>query len=122
MLRLESTRSLVDVCSAPLDTRGAPSAAGMQNDTSHLAATSAADDGLIAYAEKASAWAGEPFLHEGEDAATALAEGSARRRALDQALVEIDAGAREPSSDWRTAFALMLGLERVLSAKSPQTP
>ncbi|MGI9657620.1 MAG: DEAD/DEAH box helicase [Gaiellaceae bacterium] len=93
----------------------------MQNDTSHLAATLADDDGLIALAEKAAAWAGEPFLHDGEDAVTALADGTARRKALDQALAEIDAGQERPSSDWRTSFALMLGLERVLSDDSPQT-
>ena len=113
--------SIVDVCSAPFDTRGAFSAAGMQNDTSHLDATQADDDGLTALAEKAAPWVGEPFLHEGEDAAQALAEGTARRRALDQAIAQMETGARSPSSDWRVSFALMLGLERVLSQSTPQT-
>ena len=93
----------------------------MQNDTSHLDATQADDDGLTALAEKAAPWVGEPFLHEGEDAAQALAEGTARRRALDQAIAQMETGARSPSSDWRVSFALMLGLERVLSQSTPQT-
>ena len=122
MLRPESTRSICRcVLGSFSDTRGAPSAAGMQNDTSHLAATLADDDGLIALADNAAAWAGEPFLHDGEEAVTALAEGTARRKALDQALAEIEAGKATPSSDWRTSFALMLGLERVLSEGAPQT-
>jgi superfamily II DNA or RNA helicase len=93
----------------------------MQNDTSHLAATLADADGLMALAERASAWAGEPFLHEGEETATALAPGSARREALDQALEQMEAGAPAPSSGWRISFALMLGLERTLTEKPPQT-
>ena len=35
----------------------------MQNDTSHLDAMLVDADGLIALAERAMAWAGEPFLH-----------------------------------------------------------
>ena len=93
----------------------------MQNDTSHLDATQADVDGLTALAEKAASWAGEPFLHDGEEPAQALAEGTARRRALDEAFAQMEAGASSPSSEWRVAFALMLGLERVLSQKSPQT-
>ena len=42
------------------------------------------------------AWFGEPFLHPGEDAVVALAPGTARRRALDDAIDEIDAGRRVP--------------------------
>ena len=49
-----------------------------------------------------------------------LASGTARRRALDEALAEIDAGTDEPSYEWRVRFALMLGLERVLTGKPPQ--
>ena len=48
-----------------------------------------------------------------------LAPGTARREALDEAMAEIEAGRDEPSSDWRVRFALMLGLERVLSEKPP---
>ncbi len=57
----------------------------------------------------------ERFLHEGEDAAVALAPGSARRRALDAALVELQEPVRYPSTAWRREFSLLLGLERVLS-------
>jgi ribonuclease E len=70
-------------------------------------------------AAKAAAWAGEPFLQEGEDPSALLAPGSARRRALDDALREIGAGLRTPSPQWKVHYALMLGLERVLSAKPP---
>lgn len=57
----------------------------------------------------------ERFVHEGEDAADALAPGSARRRALDAALAEIEAGARVPSIGWRREYSLLVGLERLLS-------
>ena len=48
-----------------------------------------------------------------------LATGTARRNALDEALAEIGAGNEQPSSQWKVHFALMLGLERVLSEKPP---
>ena len=57
---------------------------------------------------------------EGEDAATALAPGTPRRRALDAALAEIDAGAKVPSTRWRRRFSLLLGLERLLSQDEPE--
>jgi len=59
----------------------------------------------------------ELFIHDGEDLATALAPGSPRRRALDDALGELAEGATYPSTRWRRAYSLMLGLERVLSAQ-----
>ncbi|HYV17079.1 MAG TPA: DEAD/DEAH box helicase family protein [Conexibacter sp.] len=62
----------------------------------------------------------ERFVHEGEEPADALAPGSARRRALDAALVELDAGAKAPSVAWRREYALLLGLERVLSEEEPR--
>src|SRR3954453_3741834 len=74
---------------------------------------------LVASAERASTWAGEPFLHPDEDVAQVLAPGTARRRALDDANAEIEAGRKEPSSEWEIKYALMLGLERVLSEKPP---
>src|SRR5438128_2885812 len=77
-------------------------------------------DGLGAAALRAEAWAGEPFLHPDEDPAVVLAEDTARRRALDDALAELDAGAREPSYGWKIRYALMLGLERVLSERPPR--
>ena len=57
----------------------------------------------------------EPFVHQGEERDEVLAPGTARRRALDDALAEIDAGREEPSVEWRREYALMLGLERLLS-------
>ncbi|HZQ81635.1 MAG TPA: DEAD/DEAH box helicase family protein [Gaiellaceae bacterium] len=69
---------------------------------------------------RAEAWAGEPFLRSDEDPAVVLAPGTARRRALDDALAEIDAGNTAPSSEWKVRYALMLGLERVLSERPPR--
>ncbi len=62
----------------------------------------------------------ERFLHDGEDPALALGPSSPRRRALDQALVELEAGAKRPSTDWRRRYSLMLGLERLLSDDEPK--
>jgi hypothetical protein len=64
----------------------------------------------------------ERFVHAGEDAAVALAPGSPRRRALEQALAEIDADpkAKGPSTAWRRDFSLLLGLERLLSEDEPK--
>ncbi|TML89216.1 MAG: hypothetical protein E6G08_06050 [Actinobacteria bacterium] len=74
---------------------------------------------LAAWAARAEAWTGEPFLRGEEDPAQVLAPGTARRRALDDALAEIDAGRREPSSRWKVRYGLMLGLERVLADPEP---
>jgi ribonuclease E len=76
-------------------------------------------DGLEGMALRASTWAGEPFLHEDEDAGAVLAPGTARRQALDEAVAEIEAGRAVPTPEWKVRFALMLGLERVLSEKPP---
>ncbi|HWF52889.1 MAG TPA: DEAD/DEAH box helicase family protein [Solirubrobacteraceae bacterium] len=70
----------------------------------------------IARAEK---FTRERFIYEGETAAEALAAGSARRRALDAALAEIETGVELPSIEWRRRFALLLGLERLLSEDEP---
>ena len=75
----------------------------------------------MADALRAQEWAGEPFLHPGEDAGEVLAPGTARAVALEEALAEIAAGRRTPSPRWRVRFGLMLGLERVLSSKPPAT-
>jgi ribonuclease E len=61
----------------------------------------------------------ERFVYEGESLEDALAPGSARRQALDAALVELDAGADKPSIEWRRHYSLLLGLERLLSEEEP---
>ena len=92
----------------------------MQETTEQPTLAPEAPEGLAASALQAEAWAGEPFLHPDEDPAVALAPETARRRALDDALAEIEAGAREPSYEWKIRYALMLGLERVLSQSPPR--
>jgi ribonuclease E len=91
----------------------------LQEATEHLTLSSEAE-GLNASALRAEAWAGEPFLHPDEEPDTALAPGTARRRALDDALAEMEGGAREPSYGWKIRYSLMLGLERVLSERPPR--
>ncbi|HWD66314.1 MAG TPA: DEAD/DEAH box helicase family protein, partial [Solirubrobacteraceae bacterium] len=61
----------------------------------------------------------ERFVYEGETLEDALAPGSARRRALDAALAEIDGGTKYPSLEWRREYSLLLGLERLLSEEEP---
>ena len=61
----------------------------------------------------------ERYVYEGESLEDALAPGSARRRALDAALTELDAGAEKPSIEWRRHYSLLLGLERLLSEEEP---
>ncbi len=82
--------------------------------------TSEAMDGLAAAALRAEAWAGEPFLRADESSAEALAPGTARRRALDDALAEIEAGRAEPPPEWKVRYGLLLGLERILSERPPR--
>src|SRR2546421_3538548 len=91
----------------------------MQETTQIPTAESEATDGLTAAALRAEAWAGEPFLREGEDPAQVLAPGTSRRRALDDALAEIESGHRTPSAAWKVQYGLMLGLERVLAEPRP---
>jgi ribonuclease E len=64
----------------------------------------------------------ERFLHEGEKPEVALALGTPRRRALDQALAELkaDPKIKNPSTAWRREFSLLLGLERLLSDDEPK--
>jgi ribonuclease E len=69
--------------------------------------------------ERAAAFAREPFLLDGEGP-EALAPGTARRRALDAALKELDEGAEHPSIRWRRDFSLLLGLERFLAEEPPK--
>src|ERR671931_2285918 len=105
-------RPFVHCCSAG-------SAACMQEATEIPTTASEATDGLAAAALRAEAWAGEPFLREGEDPAQVLAPDTSRRRALDEALTEIEAGHRTPSPRWKVKYGLMLGLERVLAEPRP---
>jgi ribonuclease E len=91
----------------------------MQEIKEQPTTVSEATDGLAAAALRAEAWAGEPFLREGEDPAEVLAPDTSRRRALDDALTEIDAGERTPSPRWKVQYGLMLGLERVLAEERP---
>jgi hypothetical protein len=84
-----------------------------------LAATTIPSSADIARAEKL---VRERFLHEGEDPTIALAEGTPRRRALDLALAELaaDPKTKDPSTEWRREFSLLLGLERILSEEEPK--
>jgi ribonuclease E len=75
------------------------------------------DAGALRRAER---FTRERFVHEGELPEDALAPGSARRRALDAALAELDAGLKAPSVVWRREYALLLGLERLLSEDEPR--
>jgi superfamily II DNA or RNA helicase len=76
---------------------------------------------LVEAARRAEAWFGEPFLHADEEPETALASGTARRAALDDALAEIEAGHAEPTARWKVKYGLMLGLERVLTVTPVRT-
>jgi ribonuclease E len=69
--------------------------------------------------ERAADFTLEQFVYNGETPAEALAPGSARRRALDTALAELDAGAEQPSIQWRRDYSLLLGLERLLAEDRP---
>src|ERR1019366_9317979 len=82
-----------------------------------VAAMALPGDADIARAES---FTREPFDHPGEETASALARGTPRRRAFDQALAELDAGLKVPSTGWRREFSLLLGLERVLSEEEPK--
>jgi ribonuclease E len=92
----------------------------MQEAITHPTIPSEGTDGLEAAALRAEAWAGEPFLRPDENAAEALAPGRARRTALDDALAELEAGLRSPSAEWKVRYALMLGLERVITDHPPR--
>src|SRR4051812_27376000 len=84
--------------------------------------TSVADPAVLPSPEqiaRVEAFTQERFVHDGEDLATALAAGGARRRAFDAALKELDNGAEVPSTEWRRRFSLLLGLERLLSEEEP---
>src|SRR5262245_28064294 len=83
--------------------------------------TSDTSENLTAAARRAETWFGEPFLQPDEDPLQALAPGTARRAALDDALAEMDAGLMAPSARWKVRYGLMLGLERVLTEDPAHT-
>ncbi len=85
-------------------------------NTTDVAARAAVPTG--ADIERASEFAREPFLLDGEGP-DALAPGTARRQALDAALSELAAGREEPSIEWRRNFSMLLGLERFLAVEPP---
>jgi ribonuclease E len=88
----------------------------MAESTSAVAGSPVSGDDL-ARAEK---FTFEPYVHEGDDPAVVLAEGTPRRRALDEALAELDKGLDQPSVAWRQKYSLMLGLERLLVSEEPK--
>src|SRR5438874_1036772 len=96
------------------------SAASMQETTEQPTLAPEAANGLSETAARAQNWAGEPFLRADEDPAVVLAPGTARRLALDDAVAEMGVGQAEPSYDWKRRYALMLGLERVLTDHPPR--
>ena len=69
---------------------------------------------------RAASFTREPFVLDGEDPASSLAPGSARRGALDDALAELEAGAEVPSVAWRQRWSLLLGLDRLLAQEEPK--
>jgi len=86
-------------------------------NTTEVAAPAAVPSG--ADIDRAAEFAREPLLLDGEGP-EALAPGTARRRALDRALKEIDEGLEQPSIQWRRDFSLLLGLERLLADEPPK--
>jgi ribonuclease E len=68
--------------------------------------------------ERAAKFAREPILLNGEGP-DALAPGTARRRAVEDALAELAGGRETPSFEWRRRYSLMLGLERLLDSDRP---
>ena len=58
----------------------------------------------------------EPILLDGETIDD-IAPGTARHRAVEAALAELDAGRETPSPEWRRRYSLLLGLERLLTAE-----
>src|SRR3989475_1104324 len=96
------------------------SAGSMQETTEQPTLAPEAANGLTETAARAQDWAGEPFLRADEDPAVVLAPGTARRLALDDAVEEMDAGRTTPSYEWKRRYALMLGLERVLTNRPPR--
>jgi ribonuclease E len=68
--------------------------------------------------ERAAEFAREPVLLTGEKPED-LGPGTARYRAVRDALRELDEGAEHPSVEWRRDYSLFLGLERLLDEEMP---
>ena len=85
-------------------------------DSLEVAAVSAADLIQEDQLDRVREFTREPILLEGETIAD-LVPGTARRRAVDAALAELDEGRETPSPEWRQKYSLLLGLERLLSAE-----
>src|SRR6476620_5878066 len=96
-------------------------AAQMHEATTNPTLTSDTAEDLTAAARRAESWFGEPFLLPDEEPLQALAPGTARRGALDDAVDEMDAGLTSPSARWKVRYGLMLGLERVLTEDPART-
>jgi ribonuclease E len=87
------------------------------SDTTHVAAgaASALSESDL---DRVREFTRESILVEGETVAD-LEPKTARRRAVEAALAELDAGAEAPSFDWRQNYSLLLGLERLLWEERP---
>jgi ribonuclease E len=83
-------------------------------DSLDVAADSAAELIQEDQLERVREFTREPILLEGETIAD-LVPGTARRRAVDAAIVELDEGHETPSPEWRQKYSLLLGLERLLT-------
>ena len=81
-----------------------------------VAADSAADLIQEDQLERVREFTREPIVLEGETIAD-LVPGTARRRAVDAAIIELDDGRETPSPEWRQKYSLLLGLERLLSTE-----
>ena len=82
---------------------------------------SEATDGLTAAALRAEAWAGEPFLRPGEDPAEVLAGGRMPAGAPSTTpWTRWTRACGAPRLTWRVRYALMLGLERVITDHPPR--
>lgn len=62
----------------------------------------------------------EPLVLGDDDVKVALAPGTLRRRAFEDALAQLDSGADEVSREWASLYALPLGLERMISVPEPK--
>jgi ribonuclease E len=81
-------------------------------DVAESATSPITDDQL----ERVREFAREPILLD-EETIDDIAPGTARRRAVEAALAELDAGRETPSPEWRRRYSLLLGLERLLTAE-----